>query len=162
MSLALDRNYVAETLTTNVFSAATSLVGPGITDWDGKPFMENANGGKPYIDNSDPAANLAKARQLLAEAGYPDGQGFPTVEYAINDAKYSNPDYDELMKKASAEPDPQTRSGYLHQAEDIFMADMGTLPLMYYNEFYLQSSKITGSWHSPSGFWYFQYADIAE
>ncbi|NLT14859.1 MAG: peptide ABC transporter substrate-binding protein [Clostridiales bacterium] len=230
LSLALDRNYVAETLTTNVFAPASSLVGPGITDWDGKPFMENANGGKPYIDNSDPAANLEKAKQLLAEAGYPNGEGFPTVDYSINDAgyhkivaqyvqqawkelginvnvnvvewasflplrragdyqisrngwvfdyndasnfmglfmtgdgnndaKYSNPQYDELMNKAAAEPDPQTRSNYMHQAEDIFMADMGTIPLMYYNEFYLQRENITGSWHSPSGFWYFQYADI--
>jgi peptide/nickel transport system substrate-binding protein/oligopeptide transport system substrate-binding protein len=232
LSLALDRNYVAETLTTNVFSPATSLIGPGITDWDGKPFMDNANGGKPYMDNSDPAANLEKAKQLLAEAGYPNGEGFPVINYSINDAsyhkvvaeyvqqawkelglsvnvnvvewasflpqrragdyeisrngwvfdyndasnfmelfmtgngnndaKYSNSKYDELMQKAASEPDPQTRSAYMHQAEDIFMADMGTLPLMYYNEFYLQSAKITGSWHSPAGYWYFQYADIAE
>ena len=28
---------------------------------------------------------------LLAEAGYPDGQGFPTVEYMTNDAKYHKP-----------------------------------------------------------------------
>ena len=24
------------------------------------------------------------------------------------------------------------------------------------------ADKITGSWHSPYGYWYFQYADIAE
>lgn len=232
LSLALDRKYVADTLTTGVFSPATSLIGPGLTDWDGTPFMQNANGGKPYMDNADFQANLAKAKQLLADAGYPEGKGFPVVNYSINDAsyhkvvaqyvqqawkelgvtvnvnvvewasflpqrragdyeisrngwvfdyndpsnfmevfmtgngnndaKYSNPKYDELMNKAAAEPDAKTRSGYLHQAEDVIMADMGTIPLMYYNEFYLQSTKITGSWHSPSGYWYFQYADLAQ
>ena len=26
-------------------------------------------------------ANLEEAKQLMAEAGYPDGEGFPVVEY---------------------------------------------------------------------------------
>ena len=29
-------------------------------------------------------------------------------------------------------------------------------------ELSVQSDKITGSWHSPYGYWYFMYADIAE
>jgi peptide/nickel transport system substrate-binding protein/oligopeptide transport system substrate-binding protein len=66
------------------------------------------------------------------------------------------------MDKAAAEVDPQTRAGYLHQAEDTMMTDAACIPIAFYNEFYLQSSKITGSWHSPYGYWYFQYADIAK
>ena len=77
-----------------------------------------------------------------------------------NDGKYNNPDYDALMQKAASEADPQTRSGYLHQAEDTLMADAACIPIAYYNEFYLMSNQITGAWHSPYGYWYLQYADI--
>ncbi|MBO1870327.1 peptide ABC transporter substrate-binding protein [Lachnoanaerobaculum sp. Marseille-Q4761] len=79
-----------------------------------------------------------------------------------NNAKYSNPEFDALMEKAATEKDPQTRFGYFHQAEDLMMKDTAMVPLLYYNDFYLQSDKITGSWHSPDGFWHFEYADIAE
>lgn len=230
LSLALDRKYLSETLTNGVYSPATNLIGPGITDYDGSQFMKNANGGKPYIDISDPDANLAKAKQLLADAGYPDGKNFPAIDYSINDtgyhkviaqyvqqawgklgltvnvnvvewasflpqrragdyivsrngwlfdyddpsdflqcfqtgngnddAKYSNKKFDDLLNKAAAEPDAKTRMGYMHQAEDVIMADSGTIPLLYYNQFYLQKTNVTGSWLSPSGNWYFQYADI--
>jgi peptide/nickel transport system substrate-binding protein/oligopeptide transport system substrate-binding protein len=231
LSLAIDRNYMSETLTGGVYAPASSWVGPGITDWDGNSFQANANGGKPYIDNKDTAGNLEKAKKLLADAGYPEGKGFPAINYSVNDssyhkvfaeyiqqawsqlgltvnvnvvewkaflpqrragdyevsrngwvvdyndasnllelvqstngnddAQYKNPAYDELMNKAAAEANAQVRSGYLHQAEDLLMSDAAAIPIAYYQEFYLQKDTVTGSWHSPSGYWYFQYADIA-
>ena len=42
------------------------------------------------------------------------------------------------------------------------MEEAGCIPVAYYNDFWLQSDKITGSWHSPYGYWYFMYADITE
>lgn len=229
LSLAIDRNYVANTLMQGTYTPASNFIGTGVADWNGN-FMDNANGGKPYIDNDDFAGNLTKAKELMAEAGYPNGEGFPAFNYSINDSgyhkvvaqylqqawkelgitvnvdvvewasftpmrragdyeasrngwlfdyndasnmlellvstngnndgKYNSPAFDEMMNKAAAEPDPETRSGYLHAAEDILMADAACIPIAYYNEFYLQNSKITGSWHSPYGYWYFQYADI--
>lgn len=232
LSLAIDRKYVAETLMQGTYTPASNFVGTGVADWDGSNFMDNANGGKPYIDIEDHAGNLEKAKQLLAEAGYPNGEGFPVINYSINDsgyhkvvaqylqsawkelgitvnvnvvewasftpmrragdyeasrdgwlfdyndpsnllelmvstngnnnAKYNNPKFDEVMAKAASETDPQTRFSLLHQAEDIIMEDAAIIPVAYYNDFYLQSEKIVGSWHSPYGYWYFQYADIVE
>lgn len=42
------------------------------------------------------------------------------------------------------------------------MEQVGCIPVAYYNDFWLQSEKITGIWHSAYGFWYFMYGDIAE
>ncbi|HUM82749.1 MAG TPA: peptide ABC transporter substrate-binding protein [Lachnospiraceae bacterium] len=232
LSLALDRKYISETITKGTYTAAGNFVGTGVSDWDGSAFMDNANGGKPYIDTDDFQGNLAKAKQLMSDAGYPDGQGFPTITYSTNDAgyhkaiaeylqqawkelgitvnvdvvewksftpqrragdyevarngwlldyndasnildlmystngnndsKYNSTDYDALMDKARSEADAKTRSGYLHQAEDEMMTNAACIPLLYYNDFYLQSAKVTGSWHSPYGFWMFQYADVTE
>ena len=64
--------------------------------------MDNANGGKPYIDVENYDANLEKAKQLMADAGYPNGEGFPTITYSTNDAGYHIP-LAEYLQKAWAE-----------------------------------------------------------
>ncbi|MDD6427107.1 MAG: peptide ABC transporter substrate-binding protein, partial [Gemmiger formicilis] len=89
LSLAIDRDYVANTIMQGIYTPATALVGPGIVDNEGY-FMDNANGGEPYIGD-DYEANLEEAKQLMAEAGYPDGEGFPTITYSANDAGYHIP-----------------------------------------------------------------------
>ena len=232
LSLAIDRDYVAGTLMQGTYTAATSFMGPGWVDTDGSEFQANANGGKPYMDNSDFEANVEKAKQLLADAGYPNGEGLPqltystndtgyhkvvaeylqqawaeigvdlkveTVEWASftpmrrngdyeisrngwvgdytdpsnmlellystngnNDGKYNNPEFDAAIDESRSTVDPEARSAALHKAEDIMMEDMACLPIAYYNDFWLQSDKITGAWHSPYGYWHFEYADIVE
>ena len=232
LSLAIDRNYVANTLMQGTYSPASSIVGPGWLDTDGSSFAENANGGTPYIDNDNFDANLEEAKKLLEEAGYPNGEGFPQIEYTTNDAgyhkvvaeylqqawaaigidlkvnivewasftpmrrngefdvarngwvgdytdpsnilelfcttngnndgKYTNADFDAAIEDSRVTTDAATRSEDLHKAEDALMNDAGCIPIAYYNDFWLQSSKITGSWHSANGFWCFMYADITE
>ena len=204
---------------------------PGIVDAeDGTYFMDNANGGEPYI-SEDYEANLEEAKSLLAEAGYPNGEGFPTITYSANDSgyhipvaeylqtawgelgitvniekvewssftsqrragdfdisrngwlmdyndasnmlelfttgngnndgKYSNPDFDAAIE-ASKVADKTEHFAKLHEAEDILMEDMGCIPVAYYNDFWLQSPSLQGTWHSPYGYWYLQYAYVAE
>ncbi len=79
-----------------------------------------------------------------------------------NDGKFNNADYDKAMEESRATVDPAARSAALHKAEDILMEEAGCVPVAYYNDFWLQSPKIKGMWHSAYGYWYFMYADIEE
>lgn len=88
LSLAIDRDYVANTLMQGTYSPATNFVGPGWTDPTGGDFAEKANNGEPYIDTTDYEANLEEAKKLLADAGYPNGEGLPTLTYTTNDSGY--------------------------------------------------------------------------
>lgn len=232
LSLAIDREYVAGTLMQGTYSAASNFMGPGWIDTDGSQFIDNANGGKPYIDTANHEANVEEAKQLLADAGYPDGAGFPAITYSTNDAgyhkvvaeylqqawaeigvelqvdivewasftpmrrngdydasrngwvgdysdpsnmldllyssngnndgKFNNAEYDAAMDTSRTTLDAAERSAALHKAEDIIMNEAGCVPVAYYNDFWLQSSKIQNMWHSAYGYWYFMYADIAE
>ena len=87
LSLAIDRDYVANTIMQGTYSTADSIVGPGVVDEKGN-FHDNGNA--PYI-SADYEANLAEAKKLLAEAGYPNGEGYPVIEYSCNDAGYHVP-----------------------------------------------------------------------
>ena len=227
LSLAIDRDYVANTIMQGTYSTADSIVGPGIVDENGY-FHDNGNA--PYI-SADYEANLAEAKKLLADAGYPNGEGYPTIEYSTNDAgyhvplaeylqqawsdlgitltiskmewssftaarrageydvarngwvmdyndpsnmldlfcsgngnndgKYSNPEFDAAIE-ASRVADVSEHFAQLHKAEDILMEDTGCLPIAYYNDYWLQSPALKGTWHSPYGYWYLQYGYIEE
>ena len=227
LALAIDRDYVANTIMQGTYSTADSIVGPGIVDENGY-FHDNGNA--PYI-SADYEANMAEAKKLLEEAGYPNGEGYPTIEYSTNDSgyhvplaeylqqvwgdlgitltinkmewsaftaarrageydvarngwvmdyndpsnmldlfcsgngnndgKYANPEFDAAID-ASRVADSAEHFAQLHKAEDILMEDMGCLPIAYYNEFWLQSSSLKGTWHSPYGYWYLQYGYIEE
>ena len=79
-----------------------------------------------------------------------------------NDGKFNNADFDAAIDLSRSTTDAAERSAALHEAEDIMMAESACIPVAYYNDYWMQSPAITGSWHSAYGYWYFMYADIAE
>ena len=93
LSLALDRGYIADTIMQGTYSAAKNFVGPGVSDVEpGSSFSEvtvEENG--EFFHTDDFEGDLAKAKELMAEAGYPNGEGFPAIEYMTNDAGYHKP-----------------------------------------------------------------------
>ena len=73
LSLAIDRDYVANTIMQGTYEPAYNFVGPGIVDESGM-FYDNANGGKPYISD-DYDANLEEAKQLDGRCWLPERRG---------------------------------------------------------------------------------------
>jgi oligopeptide transport system substrate-binding protein len=234
LSLAVDRDYVANTVMQGTYSPATNFVGPGLSDAEpGSKYDEvtRKNNGGDFFDTANHEADVAKAKELLAKAGYPDGEGFPTIEYMSNDAgyhkvlaeylqscwketlginmdikivewstftptrragdyqiarngwvydyddpsnmlnlmistsgnndgKYNNPEVDALLDKANSTADVAEHYQLLHEAENMILEDAAIAPIAYYNDFWLQDPDLKGSWHSPYGYWYFQYATM--
>ena len=57
----------------------------GATEPAGKFLPEAMSGEKPVVDKTELLEyDVNKARELLAEAGYPDGEGFPVIRLLIN------------------------------------------------------------------------------
>ena len=92
LSLAVDRQYIADVLMEGTASPATNFVRAGVSDAEeGFSFEEvtrERNGGDFFnVDNFE--QDLDKAKELLGQAGYPNGEGFPAIEYMTNDAGYN-------------------------------------------------------------------------
>ena len=80
LTLAINRTAIVNDVTKGGQIPATCIVPGVIYDSDGKSFPEVAGDHGIAIDDS----KFDEAKQLLADAGYPNGEGFPTVEYLYN------------------------------------------------------------------------------
>jgi len=79
LSYAIDRTAVTEMLNSGNIPA-NNLIPPGIIDSEGNDFNEKAGGFGIPLDSS----KVEEAKALMAEAGYPNGEGFPEIEYLTN------------------------------------------------------------------------------
>jgi oligopeptide transport system substrate-binding protein len=82
LGLAIDREYLANTTMQGTYSPATAMISGGFNDADGTDFRKKAG----ELISSDFKKNCDEARKALADAGYPGGAGFPTVEYMYNES----------------------------------------------------------------------------
>lgn len=85
-SLAIDRNYIVENVSQSGEVPAAGYVPAGVYDAAGPGSDDFRTVGGDYysVSEEDYEKNCEEARALLAEAGYPNGEGFPTVEYLYN------------------------------------------------------------------------------
>jgi len=89
--------------------------------------------------------DLDNNRFITSRAGWYGDYGDPTTFLDINrtgdgqnDRRYSNPEYDELLKRAASEPDADTRLALLAEAERIIMdEDLPMVPIFHYANIYM-------------------------
>ncbi|MGH4121509.1 MAG: peptide ABC transporter substrate-binding protein [Clostridium sp.] len=79
LALAIDRPLLIEAVWKDPRKPATAWVPFGISDSDTTKQFRTVGG-----DYYDGKGDIAEAKKLLAQAGYPDGKGFPEFQYAYN------------------------------------------------------------------------------
>lgn len=227
LSLAIDRTALVDTVLKGGQKAAEGYIPTGTPDTIGEKDFRS-NGGKFLKTKAD----AQKAKELLGEAGYPDGKGFPQIEYIYsagsqidqsyaealqnmwkenlginvtlkaieskvylstlkqgnyqmanlgwlsdffdpgslldvwvsdspnNFVKYSNPQYDALVKQGERENNPQKRSEDLHEAEKLLLNDLPIIPSYYLSLTYMINPNVKGVNMSPLGWMFFRSASV--
>ena len=227
-ALAIDRTAMVEKVAMGGQKPAVAFIPYGIPGVGAdKDFR--AEGGTFLPERADPEA----AKKLLAEAGYPDGKGFPKVTYKYNlsstnkaiaealqamwkqnlgvevelaneewkvflntreqgdfqiarhayvtiffdagsllegwvtgspknVARYSDPEYDALIRDSLKQMDRSKRMEDMHRAEAILMRDLPVLPIYFYSTPYMQSARVKGIYISPRNWVFFRGAEVVE
>jgi len=230
-SLAVDRNYLVEKVKKGGETPASGFIPYGIADVKQEPDFRTTAGEYISTKAEDYDKNVAEAKKLLAEAGYPDGKGFPKTTFGLNsgsghepvaealqqmwkeklgvevevlaqewnvfqqsrkdgvyninrngwigdymdpstfmdifttgngqnNAKYSNPKYDEFIAAARKETDGAKRIQLFHDAEKVLMDDAAIAPLYFYTEPVDVAKNLDGVVNTKLGFVLFNWASF--
>ena len=84
--LAVDAPYVNDTLESGKGTVAAGLVGDKFSDPNGGSFRTGSNS----LVEDGGSAQVDRAKELLAEAGYPNGEGMPKLVYLTSNTTRGN------------------------------------------------------------------------
>jgi len=155
-TLAIDREYIANQIGGGSYVPAGAYVPSGLTDADSTKDFRDVGG--DYYDPYDYEGNLAKAKELLAEAGYENGEGLPAIEYVYNDtslhiqiAEYLQQAWSELGAMVSLEVQEWStfintrKSGSFQTARNGWLADYND-PITFLDMFITDGGNNDGRW----------------
>ncbi|MDR3596156.1 peptide ABC transporter substrate-binding protein [Clostridium sp.] len=112
LALAIDRPSIVENVLKTGQIPAFSFVPNGIIGADGKDFAS-----KKYFE---PKGDVEQAKKLLAEAGYPDGQGLPQLVVLYNPESAGNKELyqaiQDMWKKIGVNVELQSQEWKVFQA----------------------------------------------
>lgn len=165
-NLAIDRNYIVEMVTQAGEIPAGAWVPESVVDAEGTdgPDFREVGGDFWSTAEEDYEANCEQARELLAQAGYPNGEGFPETTYLYNtddkhqavaealqqmwsnvlgvDVTLNNQDWNVFLETRSAGDYSICRNGWIADYNDpvsfldMFMTDNGNNDAHYSNPEY--------------------------
>lgn len=154
LSLAVDRESIVERVTRHGQIPSSSIVSLVSLDQNGEVFATKHNYGIPTD-----ASGVEEARMLLAEAGYPNGDGFPVLELKYNTSPGHKAIATAIMKmwKENLNIDvtlveeewthfqETRRNGEFEIARSGWIGDFSD-PMSYLNMFYSRSIMNYGNW----------------
>jgi oligopeptide transport system substrate-binding protein len=85
-------------------------------------------------------------------ADYNDPHSFLQVlegGFGINLPRYASAEYDALLARSRAEPDPAARAALLADAERVMLADVPLIPLFFYVSKHLVAERVAGWYDNP-------------
>jgi oligopeptide transport system substrate-binding protein len=140
-SLSVDLLYNTNENNKNTMSAvADNLASIGIkaslNEVEGTTYFSNLQNDAPF--------DIARAGWI---GDYNDAQNFLFLfetGVSFNYSRWSNPEYDALMKKAAVTTDLVERGKILAEAETIALKDISAIPILYYSSKALVSPSVEG------------------